>query len=83
MAVFKVDAFLPIEEFKRETEALAKYLKSSQPAQGFDRIYYPGELEYLKTQKLLKEGIDVETATWDQLRGLAEEYGLISRLHLE
>lgn len=71
MAAFNVSAFRPLEEFKEQVTEFAHYLTSSPPAAGFDRVYYPGELEYIRTQQRLAEGIFVEDATWDQLRALA------------
>ena len=75
MAAFKVEAFRPIDEFRREVTEFAQYLKSSPPASGFTEVFYPGEPEHLRTQRLLKEGIFVEDATWEQLRALARELG--------
>ena len=47
---------------------------------GVDEIFYPGEPEYLKEQRLLKDGIDVEDSTWDKLKALADDYGLAEKL---
>ena len=82
MAAFNVEAFRPLADFKREVTEFADYLKSSRPAAGFDRVYYPGEPERLRAQRLLKEGIFVEDATWEKLKSLAVEYGLEERLGL-
>ena len=49
---------------------------------GFDQVYYPGELEHIRTQKLLEEGIFVEDATWERLKALAKELGLDERLEI-
>lgn len=76
MAVFNVEAFQPLEKFKREVTEFAHYLKSSPPARGFSEVYYPGEIEYLRTQKHLRDGIFVEDATWARLQELAEEFGV-------
>ena len=83
MAVFNVEAFRPLEEFKREVTDFAQYLKNSQPAAGFDEVYYPGELEHLRTQRLRQEGISVEHATWEKLQDLAKEFGLEAELEME
>ena len=80
MAVFDVEAFRPLDEFKREVTEFAHYLKSSPPAQGFTDVFYPGELEYLRTQKLMAAGISVEDATWERLTTLAKEFGLQEKL---
>lgn len=76
MAVFNVDAFRPLEDFKREVKELAEYIKSSSPAAGFERVYYPGELEYITKRKLSQDGVFVEDATWGKLSELAQEFGL-------
>jgi LDH2 family malate/lactate/ureidoglycolate dehydrogenase len=82
MAAFNVEAFLPLEQFKREVTEFAAYLKSTPLAPGFSEIYYPGEIEYINTQRNLKEGVFVEDSTWAKLTALAEEYGLAGELAL-
>ena len=74
--------FRPLADFKREVAEFAHYLKSSPPARGFTEVYYPGELEHLRAQRLAVEGIFVEDSTWEGLTGLAEEYGVANRLDL-
>ena len=54
----------------------AQYLKSTPPAKGFDEVYYPGEIEYLRTQQGLEHGIEVEETTWEKLQALSDRYGL-------
>jgi uncharacterized oxidoreductase len=80
LAVFNVESFRPLQDFKREVTEFAEYLKSSQPATGFERVYYPGELEYLSTERLRKEGISIEDTTWARLAELAQEFGLAGEL---
>ena len=83
MAAFNVAAFRPLDEFKREVTEFAQYLTKTPPAEGFERVYYPGEREHLTRQRLLDEGIYVEDTTWSRFRQLAEEYGLTSDLDLD
>jgi uncharacterized oxidoreductase len=82
MAAFRVDAFLDLDQFKREVTEFAHYLKATPKAKGFNEIYYPGEIEYVTTQRKLKDGIEVEDATWNKLVSLAEEYGVKAELEL-
>jgi uncharacterized oxidoreductase len=82
MAVFKVDAFRPLAEFKREVAEFARYLKATPASQGSLGVYYPGEIEHLNEQARRKSGIDVEDATWAKLRALAGQYGLVTELAL-
>src|SRR5579863_2977534 len=74
MAVFKVDAFRPLAEFKREVGEFARYLKATQPAEGSSGVYYPGELEHMREQDRRANGIEVEDTTWEKLRALAAGY---------
>ena len=83
MAVFKVDAFRDLETFKQEVTEFAEYLTATPPAKGFERVYYPGELEYIRTQKGLKDGIKVEDNTWQKLQSLAAEYGMTDELKMD
>ena len=80
MAAFNVEAFRPLDAFKQEVADLAEYLKSSLPAAGFTEVYYPGELEHLRTQRTLREGVSVEESTWERLTVLANEFGLGEKL---
>jgi uncharacterized oxidoreductase len=80
MAVFKVDAFRPLTEFKKEVGELAGYLKATAPAEGSSGVYYPGEIEHRREQDRRENGIEVEDTTWYKLRALAEGYGLADQL---
>jgi hypothetical protein len=57
-------------------------LKATPAADGSPGVFYPGEVEYLREQERRVSGIDVEDATWDKLRALAREYGLVAQLDL-
>ncbi len=82
LAVFNVEAFRPLQDFKREVTEFAAYLKSTPPAAGFEQVYYPGELEHLSTQRLLRDGVSIEDSTWERLRELAGAFGLIEKLEM-
>ncbi len=76
IAVFKVDAFRELATFKREVAEFARYLKDTPTADGFSEVFYPGEVEHLRRVERLRDGIDVEDATWSQLVALGEKYGV-------
>ena len=76
IAVFDVEAFRPLDEFKAEVASFARYVKDTPPAQGFTEVYYPGELEWRTEQRRLREGIFVEDETWRRLEELVREHGL-------
>ena len=76
MAVYDVSAFRPLEDFKAEVTEFAEYLRSTPTAAGVEQVYYPGEIEYLRTKTNMANGIEVADATYDELRGLSEELGV-------
>lgn len=82
MAVFKVEAFRSLDTFKQEVTDFAHYLTETPRQEGVDKIYYPGEMEYLTEQKRAVDGIDVEDATWKKLGDLAEKFGMAKELDL-
>ncbi len=82
MACFKVDAFRPLDEFKKEVGEFIRYLKATPPAEGSSGVLYPGEIEHMKEQDRRANGIEVEDATWYKIRTLAEGYGLTDQLVL-
>jgi uncharacterized oxidoreductase len=80
MAVFKVDAFRPLGQFKKDIAEFTQYLKATKPAEGSSGVYYPGEIEHMRERDRRANGIEVEDATWYKLRSLAEAYGLAEQL---
>ena len=82
MAAWKVDAFRPVAEFKREVTEFARYLQATPPAEGTPGVMYPGEIEFRREQERRANGIEVEDATWAKLRSLADQFGLTATLSL-
>jgi len=76
MACFRVDALRDLATFRREVTEFAHYLKQTPPAEGFDEILYPGEVEHRREQQRRRDGIPVEDRTWEQLQALARRFGV-------
>ena len=76
----RVDNFRPVDEFKREMDRVIREIRDSKRMEGADRIWLPGEMEYLKVQERRRHGVPVAVSTVDQLRRLADELGLPDRL---
>lgn len=83
MAVFNVEAFRPLKDFKKEVADFAHYLNATPPSEGSKGVLYPGEIENRTEAARAKSGIDVEDATWDKLKQLAAEYKLAAELDLK
>jgi LDH2 family malate/lactate/ureidoglycolate dehydrogenase len=74
MAV-RVEAFLPLAEFRARSEDLCQTLGATPPAAGFERVLVPGEIETLTRERRLREGVPVPETHWDELRALARRLG--------
>ena len=79
IAVFNVAAFRDLATFKREVTEFAGYLNATPPAAGFERVYYPGEIEFEREKERRANGIPIEDSTWEGLRKLAAELGVAER----
>jgi uncharacterized oxidoreductase len=62
-----INAFRPIDEFKKEMDDLLRTVKNSKPAPGFKEILLPGEPERRTKEERRVKGIDVPNRTWDEL----------------
>lgn len=75
MLVVDPAAFSPTD-FKAQIEAFVRYLKATPPAEGFEEVFYPGEIEYRTEQRRRREGIPIEEATWKRLGEIATRFGI-------
>ena len=73
-------AFSPANDFKAQVEAFVRYLKETPPAEGFDEVLYPGEIEYRTAQRRRREGIPIEDKTWGRLLEVGERFGIADLL---
>ena len=74
--VIKVDPFINKNEFINNFIDLREHIKDSRLADGFDKIYLPGEIERENKIKNKINGIDIDDVTIEHLRKLAEEKGI-------
>jgi LDH2 family malate/lactate/ureidoglycolate dehydrogenase len=70
-----VAAFLPVAEFDERMERLVAEVKSVPTAQGFEEIFFPGELEARAEARHRRDGVVLPEQTRSQLCKLAEETG--------
>ncbi len=75
MAIY-IDAFLPIQEFKDRTDEMIRKIHSAPRASGVERIYLPGEIEYLSERKRRTEGIPLPEAVYQDLLQIGRELNL-------
>jgi ureidoglycolate dehydrogenase (NAD+) len=70
---FNVGAMIPIEKFKNRVDRLIHDIHDTPKAEGTDRLYVPGEMEWDARRKALAEGIPLPGDVLEVLRGLAED----------
>ena len=75
-AAVRIDAFRPLNEFKRDMDALIRELKSAPKAAGEERIYIAGEKEFEMTELSRRQGVPVLAQTVDMLKAEGEQAGV-------
>ncbi|MCR8969367.1 ureidoglycolate dehydrogenase [Facklamia sp. 7083-14-GEN3] len=61
------ERFTSLDQFTSSIEQMVEELHAIKPADGFDQVYYPGELAVLSTERNLEEGIDIPKHIVDYL----------------
>ncbi|MDE0021436.1 MAG: Ldh family oxidoreductase [Candidatus Poribacteria bacterium] len=73
--LIKIDAFRPLGEFQSGVSRLARFLKATRLAEGFDEILLPGEPEARAEKERSANGVWIDETTWGQVMAEAERYG--------
>ena len=71
-----VAAMMPIEVFKGRVEGLAREIHDAPKARGADRIYLPGEMEWERRERVLREGIVLPPDVVASVLALSDETGV-------
>jgi uncharacterized oxidoreductase len=69
-------AFGSLAAFRERMDETVAYMKSSPPAEGFDEVLVPGELEFRTRRARMQSGIPVDEPTLSALRRYADDVGL-------
>lgn len=76
MAVFNVEAFRPLHEFTSELRDMTEWVTSGTAAEGYERVYYPGERSKLTREARAVEGVPIPDDVWQQLLEAAARLGV-------
>jgi LDH2 family malate/lactate/ureidoglycolate dehydrogenase len=76
IAVFDVSRFRDLEVFRSDMDEFIADLKSTPLAEGFDEIFFPGEIEARTATGRLVDGIPLDDRTWSEMVELLGELGL-------
>ena len=61
-----------LDTFKKRTDLLIDRMKATPPADGFDQVHYPGEIEYDKEADAEANGVPLPEASLAELRRAAK-----------
>jgi len=82
MIALDIAAFQPLTDFAARMERMIAELKSVPLAQGFEEVFYPGEIEARNDARNRADGLLLPADTIADLRALADKLGLQSELPL-
>jgi LDH2 family malate/lactate/ureidoglycolate dehydrogenase len=71
-----IEAFIPLDTFKKKAGEILRELRNSKKAPGFERIYTAGEKEYIAWQERKDSGVPVNDAVQKELITIRDELGL-------
>jgi LDH2 family malate/lactate/ureidoglycolate dehydrogenase len=74
MIALNVEAMQPLAEFNARMDDLISQIKSVPLAQGFDEVFYPGEIEARNDAKNRRDGLQLPEDTLTDLKKVAAEY---------
>jgi len=75
-AAVRIDAFRPVEEFRRDMDALLDMLKESPKAVGQERIYIHGEKEFEMAERNRQNGAPLMPEVVSQLKEAGSKLGV-------
>ena len=78
MILIDPEKFMPIEKFKALADRFVRMFKDSRKAPGVEEIFLPGEIEFRKYEKNVKDGMEFSPALEAELVQLAHSMGICS-----
>jgi LDH2 family malate/lactate/ureidoglycolate dehydrogenase len=76
MQAVDIRAFAEWSEYEKDVQSLIGEIRNSPRAPGVDRVYLPGEIEWLTRCERRQSGIPVPVELLEQLRSLASDLGV-------
>jgi uncharacterized oxidoreductase len=70
LMAFDINAFLPVADFREQTEQFCRKLNETPPAQGHREVLVPGEPEERVLRERTRHGIPIADVTWQELNTL-------------
>jgi LDH2 family malate/lactate/ureidoglycolate dehydrogenase len=74
--LMRADLFMDLQEFKSRMDTTIREIRRQPLMEGVDRIYLPGELEFIKHAERLRDGIPVTQELLDEFEAISGKYGV-------
>jgi LDH2 family malate/lactate/ureidoglycolate dehydrogenase len=75
VAAIRVSAFEDVTMFKRRVDAAIRQIHECKRAPGVERIYVPGEVEFITKERYMREGIPLNLVTRQEMARAAASLG--------
>jgi LDH2 family malate/lactate/ureidoglycolate dehydrogenase len=76
LATIRIDAFEDVDRFTARVDAAIRQVHAAKRALGVDRLYVPGEKEYITRQTYARDGIPLNTIILSDIRETADALGI-------
>ncbi len=77
-----ISKFMSLDDFKAEIDKMTRTIRESRKRPGYDRIYMPGEIEWIKKDAWSKTGIPMHKGHVEGLETIADEVGIDRKMPL-
>ena len=71
-----IERFIPQETFRRNLGEMLEELTAMEPAAGFERVCYPGQIEGMRRAQRRVDGIPLDPGLAEELAGLGRRFDL-------
>ena len=76
MIALSIEAFAPVEQFKRDMDVAIRTMRGAERLPGVERIWLPGEQSHLKRIERGKNGVPMPKPLRDALDAVARDLGV-------
>ncbi|MGE5586707.1 MAG: Ldh family oxidoreductase [Clostridia bacterium] len=76
MCAVNISDFMEPAAFKARMDQVIRELKMAKPARGVDRVYLPGEPEFMAERERRQSGIPLDRAVFEELRATGASVGV-------
>jgi len=73
----RIDAFRPAIEFKATMDQWIQTFRKAKPAEGYEKVLIPGDIERELEEKYAVEGIPVLNSIWEKVNECGKEFDII------